>query len=305
MKHYQKLCSCFIIVALCVAGMTLGGCKKAREKKHKMSVATGAVVNSMMVTNPLGVLFGAKSSESAEQKSGVQSMAALTGCPQITFSFINFSLIPLNYSADINITYSPDCLVNGIAMSGTVAGHWELKKAGLFDIYIETQLAVDNITMEGLTTNGSIHQQLYSDFGKYLSQIDGDMLTIHADGRTRSITFDNLTSEVSASKFLDQLLSGSSTLDVPSQVINGGATYTDEDGNTYIMDFDNVTQPFTCPMPTSGTVHIVNTAEEFDAMIDYADTDGGCDSIVTITMAGEEPQEVDVTKYVNKHQYRF
>ncbi len=89
----------------------------------------------------------------------------------------------------------------------------------------------------------------------------------------------------------------------PSLVINGSATYTDEDGNTYAMDFDNVTQQFTCPMPTSGTVHIVNTEEEFDAIIDYGD--GACDSLVTITMAGEEPKEVDVTKYVNKHQYRF
>jgi hypothetical protein len=293
-----------MIVVLCVAGLALGGCKKAREKKHKISVATGAVVNSMMVTNPMGALFG-NNTEPQSKASGVQSMAAVAGCPTLNFTHTTFSLIPANLSQDITITYAPDCLVNGIAMSGTVAGHWELKKAGLFDLYLESQLAVDNMTMEGLTTNGTIHQLLYVDFGKSLSQIDGDMTTTHADGRIRSMAFDNLTAEVDIADFLGDLLGGHSTLEVPSLVINGSATYTDEDGNTYAMDFDNVTQPFTCPMPTSGTVHIVNSAEEFDAMIDYADTDGGCDSIVTITMAGEEPQEVDVTKYVNKHQYRF
>ena len=73
------------------------------------------------------------------------------------------------------------------------------------------------------------------------------------------------------------LVAGSCDNDtVPALVINGSATYTDEDGNTYAMDFDNVTQQFTCDMPTSGTVHIVNTEEEFDAIIDYGD--GTCDT---------------------------
>jgi len=305
MKRYEKLCSCLMIVALCVAGLALGGCKKAREKKHKMSVATGAVVNSMMVTNPMGALFG-NNTEPQNKASGVQSLAAVAGCPTLTFTNTIFSLFPTaQLSQDITITYAPDCLVNGIAMSGTVAGHWELKKSGLFDLYIESQLAVDNMTMEGLTTNGNIHQLLYADFGKALSQIDGDMTTTHADGRIRSIAFDNLTAEVDVADFLEDLLGGSSTLEVPSLVINGSATYIDEDNSTYAMDFDNVTQLFTCDMPTSGTVHIVNTDEGFDAVIDYADTDGGCDSIVTITLAGEEPQDVDVREYVNKHQYRF
>jgi hypothetical protein len=251
----------------------------------------------------MGDLFGNNADQEEAKKGVMQAAAAISGCPEISLrTDITHGLFYQN----ITITYAPDCLVNGIAMSGTVAGHWELKTEGFFQpLYIESQLAVDNMTMEGLVTNGNIHQLLYVDFGKALSQIDGDMTTTHADGRTRSMAFDNLTAEVDIADFLEDLLGGSSTLEVPSLVINGSATYIDEDNSTYAMDFDNVTQLFTCDMPTSGTVHIVNTDEGFDALIDYADSDGGCDSIVTITLAGEEPQEVDVREYVNKRQYRF
>ncbi len=94
MKRYEKLCSCLMIVALCVAGLALGGCKKAREKKHKLSVATGAVVNSMMMTNPMGALFGEQSDSAAAQDSGVQS----DGCPD---------RLPVNHLAMASIVLSP------------------------------------------------------------------------------------------------------------------------------------------------------------------------------------------------------
>jgi len=115
--------------------------------------------------------------------------------------------------------------------------------------------------------------------------------------------YDNLTAEIDLSEALCFYLHCDNDSEEPALVINGSATYTDEDANTYAMDFDNVTQQLSCPMPTSGIVHLVNTAEEFDARIDYGD--GTCDSIVTITLAGEEPKDVDVTEYVNNHQYRF
>lgn len=304
MKRYEKLCSCLMIVALCVAGLALGGCKKAREKKHKMSVATGAVVNSMMTTNPMGALFGKNSNSSAVSEAGVQTMAALIGCPDVELH-IDFTPAPYLYKSDITITYAPGCLVNGIAMSGAVNGQWMVSLENL-KFYLETELTVDNMTMEGLVTNGYIHQKLHLDKDGPFAQIDGDMTTTHADGRTRSIVYDNLTAEVNLDGLPEavcQLLGGCDNDTVPSLVINGNAIYTDEDGNTYAMDFDNVTQPFTCPMPTSGTVHLVNTEKEFDAIIDYGD--GTCDTLVTITMDGEEPKEVDVTEYVNRRQYRF
>ena len=55
------------------------------------------------------------------------------------------------------------------------------------NLYLETELTVDNMTMEGLVTNGYIHQILYLVNDGSLAQIDGDMTTTHADGRTRSI----------------------------------------------------------------------------------------------------------------------
>jgi hypothetical protein len=56
-------------------------------------------------------------------------------------------------------------------------------------------------------------------------------------------------------------------------------------------------------MPTSGTVHIVNTVKELDALVDYGD--GTCNTLVTITLAGEEPEEVDMREYLEKRQYRY
>ncbi len=290
-----------MIAALCISGMMLGGCKKAQAKKHKLSVATGAVVNSMMVTNPMGALFGVNSTPAA-QEGGVQSMAALTGCPVLTLQF-QASTLPAVFTQNITITYAPDCIVNGIAMSGTVNGQWVVKLDDELKLYLETDLAIDNLTMEGLVTNGSIHQILYVGSNGPFAQIDGDMTTTHADGRTRSIVYDNLTAEIDLSEALCFFLHCDNDTEEPALVINGSATYTDEDGNTYAMDFDNVTQQLSCPMPTSGTVHLVNTEEGFDAIIDYGD--GTCDTLITVTLAGEEPQEVDVTKYVNRHQYRF
>ncbi len=55
------------------------------------------------------------------------------------------------------------------------------------------------MTMEGLVTNGNIHQLLYVWQDGPYAQIDGDMTTTHADGRTRSIVYDNLTAEVDLS----------------------------------------------------------------------------------------------------------
>ena len=290
-----------MIAALCVSGLALGGCKKAREKKHDLSVATGAVVNSMMTTNPLGALFGGRSNSSAAQEDGVQTMAALTGCPIIT---LTGTIVPGSiFSQNINIMYSENCIVNGIAMSGTVNGQWSVKFDEELKLFLETALTIDNMTMEGLVTNGYINQKLYIQENGPFAQIDGDMTTTHADGRTRSIVYENLTAEIDLSEALCFYLHCDNDSEEPALVINGSATYTDEDANTYAMDFDNVTQQLSCPMPTSGIVHLVNTAEEFDASIDYGD--GTCDSIVTITLAGEEPKDVDVTEYVNNHQYRF
>lgn len=285
-----------MIGAFCAGGLLLGGCK-AKIKKHNLALASSAVVNAMMVSNPMGALFGNDGDPEAAENGELQAATALAGCPAISFQLDITK--PLFYQA-ITITYAPDCLVNGVAMSGTVTGSWQLK---LDDgIYIDSTLTVDNLKMEGLTTDGSIHQELRFEIGKALSRLDGDMTTTHFDGRTRGIVFDNLTAEVSVADFLEDLLGGSSSLDVPSLVLNGNATYNDEDGNTYTMDFTDVTQQFTCDMPTSGILHIVNTEEAFDALIDYGD--GTCDTLVTITLAGEEPEVIDIAEYLKNRQYR-
>ena len=93
MKRYEKLCSCLMIVALCVAGLALGGCKKAREKKHKLSVATGAVVNSMMMTNPMGALFGKNRRMQTQRERSAEHGSALTGCPSVSLQYRHLALV--------------------------------------------------------------------------------------------------------------------------------------------------------------------------------------------------------------------
>jgi len=65
-----------------------------------------------------------------------------------------------------------------------------------FNVELQSTVTFDNLTMEGMHTDGSITQLLYvKDFIPYML-INGDLTTTHADGKTRSMEFDNLTATV-------------------------------------------------------------------------------------------------------------
>ena len=82
-------------------------------------------------------------------------------------------------------------------------------------------------------------------------------------------------------------------------VINGSTTYTDEDGMISAVTFDNVKQPFGCIIPASGTLQLVNNLRNYDAVVDYGD--GTCDTLITITVDGQEPEVIDVVEWIKNH----
>jgi hypothetical protein len=306
MKRYEKLFACLMIIAVCAAGMALGGCTKAREKRHKISVATGAVVNSMMMTNPMGSIFGKTPLQQNTSQVGVQAADEALGCPIIAFG-LSGTLLPLHIEGTVSLHYNNDCLVNGLAISGSVDSQWSVAMTAEHGVELSSDIDFDNLTMEGLVTDGSIHQVLYAGSTGPFAEIDGSLITTHADGRTRSIVYDNLTAEIDLQSVTQIAIffPGADVSDNNSLalVVNGSATYTDEDNTVYAMEFTQVKQPFGWIMPVSGTVHLVNDAEDFDAFIDYGN--GTADTLIMLTLKGEEPKAVDVSTYVNKHQYRF
>lgn len=302
MKTYHKLLSCCVIIALCATGMLLGGCK--RTKTYRTEVATGAAINAMMMTNPMGSLYG-KSTPDGDNPQGMDKAVADAlgvGCPAIDIGLnITFNPLP-NLEGYINLAYNNDCIVHGVTMSGAVSSDWKVI-ADMTGVMLDSTVAFDNLTMEGRSTDGTIHQVLYTENFIPYAQIDGTLTTTHADGRTRTVVYDTLTGTVDLGNYTEfkTIFPGITITDnnTAALVINGHAQYTNEDQFTTAMTFVDVMQPFGCFMPASGTLHLVNEAKNFDAVIDYGD--GTCDSLITLTLKGQEPEEIDVIEWMKTH----
>lgn len=307
MKHYQKMFSCLMIVALCASGMMLGAC---RTKKQKAEAATNAAVNAMLMTNPMGSMFG-NSQLHGSGSSPARAPEAVTGigCPAIDLS-LSVELNPLpTFQGHIDLAYNNNCIVNGLEMSGEVQSTWSILVA-LTGIKLQSTVTFDNLTMEGMHTDGTISQLLYvKDLIPYMliNTPDGPLTTTHADGKTRTMEFDNLTATVDLGNLtqFDTIFPGVKITDnnTAALVINGEAKYKDENNLKADMTFEDVKQPFGCMMPTSGILYLVNDREGFEATIDYSYGDTTtCDTWVTITVKGQDPQNIDLAQWIIDHQ---
>jgi hypothetical protein len=307
MKRYEKLCSCLMIIALCVSGLMLGACK--RTKKHRTEVTAGAAVNAMMMTNPMGSLFGKTqlSDGGAGSPSRAPEEVTGVGCPAINVG-LNLQFNPLpNIGGTIDLAYNNSCIVNGLQMSGEVTSTWQFVITNLLplNLTLNSTVTFDNLTMEGMHTDGTITQVISVKDAIPNSLINGTLTTTHADGKSRSMEFDNLTAKVTLNNYtvFQQFFDGASITitdnDTPALVINGNAQYTDEDDMKSQMAFDNVTQPFGCVMPASGKLHLVNDLKGYDAIVDYGD--GTCDTLITVTLKGQDPEVIDVADWIKTH----
>jgi hypothetical protein len=298
----KKLFSCCMIVALCASVMLLGAC--TRTKEHRTQVTTGAAVNAMMATNPLGSMFGKTqlSEESAVPALAQQAAVSGVGCPAIDIG-LEAKILPPKFEGRIDLAYNNDCIVHGLEMSGGVASTWSFKIID-FEVQLESTVDFDNLTMEGRHTDGSLHQLLYVKHFIPYAEIDGTLTTTHADGKTRTMVFEKLVATVDLGNFTEfhTIFPSISITDnnTAALVINGSAQYTNEDAMTSAMTFVDVKQPFGCIMPTSGTVHMVNEKEGYDATIDYGD-ENICDTLIIVTLKDEEPQEIDVRDWMKNH----
>ena len=307
MKKHHNLFTCLVVFALAASGMSLGACKKI--KQHRQDVATGAAVNTLMMTNPMGALLGNSEVNESGVPSRAPAMSAAPGCPTIDSSNLSLSLnIPTSISmtGNINLAYNNDCIIHGMQMSGGVNSQWAFNFNFLsLDLSLHTEIDFDNLTMEGRHTDGTITQDITIVNHLPTALINGSLETTHADGKTRKMEFDDLTATVSLHNYakFEQFFHGCSITitdnDTIALEINGNGQYTDEDGMVSQMTFTNVKQPFGCVMPSSGQLHLVNQLKNYDAQIDYGD--GTCDTLITIAVNGGDPEEIDVREWMEEH----
>jgi hypothetical protein len=280
--------------------MMVGACNRNPTQR-----TIDAAVNVMMMTNPMGSLYGKTSLNDADSPGSRIAPAYVsgTGCPAIDIALsVNFTPTP-NFSGSIDLAYNNDCIVHGLALSGGVFSSWSLVGDLLQGLELESTITFDNFTMEGMSTDGTIYQQLYVEELIPSALITGALATTHADGRTRKMEYDNLTATVDLGNytqfktiFPDVTVVAENTA---ALIINGSATYTDENGMVSAVTFDNVKQPFGCIIPASGTLHLVNNLRNYDAIVDYGD--GTCDTLITVTVEGQEPEVIDVIEWIKSH----
>ena len=300
MKNYEKPFKCTMIVVLCVSGMMLGACNRTPARR-----TIDAAVDVMMMTNPMGSLYGKTTLNDADSTSSQIAPASVSGigCPAIDIALsVNFTPPP-NFSGSIDLAYNDNCIVHDLALSGEVNSSWSLAGDLLEGLEVESTITFNSFTMEGMSTDGTIYQQLYVEELTPSLLITGALTTTHADGRTRIMEYDNLTATVDLGNYTQfkTIFPDVTVVDenTAALVINGSATYTDEDGMISAVAFDNVKQPFGCIIPASGTLHLVNNLRNYDATIDYGD--GTCDTLITVTLKGQEPEVIDVVEWIKTH----
>ncbi len=303
MKQYQALGNC-VKIAVCVSVMMIGGCDQM--KKHRTDTTVDAAINVMMMTNPMGSIYGKTSltdDDGPRAQAASASASSGRGCPTIDLGLsLDFTPLP-DISGSIDLTYNDDCIVHGLALSGAVMSTWSIEGDLLQGLELVSTITFDNLTVEGLRTDGSMYQRLYVEgLIPYLS-ITGDITTTHADGSTCSIVYDDLNATVDLANYTEfkTIFPGVTIVDRCSAalVINGSAIYTDEDDKTSAVTFENVKQPFGCIMPASGTMRLVDPLRGYDAIIDYGD--GVCDTLITVTQKGQEPEVIDVVEWIKTH----
>jgi hypothetical protein len=300
MKQHKKMFGCLMIGVICVSSMLLGACNRNPTQR-----TIDAAVNVMMMTNPMGSLYGKTSLNDADSPNSRIAPAYVsgTGCPAIDIALsVTFTPTP-NFSGSIDLAYNNDCIVHGLALSGGVSSSWSLAGDLLEGLELESTITFDNFTMEGMSTDGTIYQQLFVEELIPSVLITGALTTTHADGKARSMEYDNLTATVDMNNYTQfkTIFPDVTVVDdnTAALVINGSATYTDENGMVSAVTFDNVKQPFGCIIPASGTLHLVNNLRNYDAIVDYGD--GTCDTLITITVEGQEPEVIDVVEWIKTH----
>jgi len=113
---------------------------------------------------------------------------------------------------------------------------------------LESTITFDNFTMEGMSTDGIIYQQLFVE--ELIPSVFNYRRPYHHPCRckARSMEYDNLTATVDLNNYTQfkTIFPDVTVVDdnTAALVINGSATYTDENGMVSAVTFDNVKQPF-------------------------------------------------------------
>jgi len=306
----SKLTVCFLLIVLAVFVFT--GCKK-KDREELFDVAANSVFSASMSTNPLSSAYapvGGSAAISMRSSTHGYNYSFHEGCPDIVFEGL---CIPLVSNQDITVTYDDNCTIDGMPVSGTMTGSWGFIMDD-FKPTIRMEIGFTDFMLDTMVTNGSITAIPALNYKGPEVTMSGRINTVMGNGDNRTLTYDDLTAVIDFNEELwpfDPEVDDDDTFLNPFDdilVVNGSASYNDENQNEYSITYDNMTQNLACFFPDNGTMTVVNDEIELDALVDFSaedeDPDNFCDTFVDITI-GDETRTYDLAKWVHGSRIPF
>ncbi len=303
-----KLIVCFFLIAF--VSFVITGCCRKSDREDLFDVAVNSIFNVTMSTNPLSAAYapvGGSAAVRMRTDARYYNYSFHEGCPDIEFDGL---FIPFLMEQDIAVTYDDNCTIDGMPVSGMMTGSWGVKWEG-FTPTIRMEIGFTDFMLDTMVTNGSITAIPALSYKGPEVSLTGQINTVmeNGDGDNRTLTYGDLTAVID---FNEEMWPFSPAGDDDDDtflnpfddtlVVNGLASYNDENQKEYSISFDNMTQNLACFFPDNGTMTVVNDETELDALVDFSvedeDLDTFCDTLVNITI-GDETRTYDLAKWIH------
>lgn len=295
---------CFCLVAL--ISFIISSCCNQSDREDLFDVTANSIFNVSMSTNPLSSAYSSDGGSGTlfARTSGPYTCSFHDGCPDISFTGV---FIPFISSQAITVSFGDNCTIDDMPVSGEMTGSWDFKMVG-FSPTIIMEIGFSKFMIDTMETNGSITAIPSLNYKGPEVTLSGQINTVMESGDNRTLTYDDLTAVIDFNEALWPFSpegDDDNTFLNPfddTLVVNGLASYMDEDRKEYSVAFDNMTQHLVCFFPDNGTMTVVNDDIELEALVDFSaqddDEDTFCDTFVDITI-GDETRTYDLAKWVH------
>ncbi|MFC1592111.1 hypothetical protein ACFL43_06270, partial [Thermodesulfobacteriota bacterium] len=263
MQTIRRLVIIPVLTLVCFFGFLTSGCQQQADEQ--INAAIEAAMNTAMM------LYTAATAYSSTLD--LEALLSGEGCPDITVAGDVGDRI-------LSISYDDDCAVDGIHLSGELAGEWSFAQgAG-----VTVDVSVDGFTVADFTADGSISM--------HADSVQGALVTIDADMTVNDQTLS--VSDLIATANLNQTLGDPSD---DEYAVDGSGTYIYE-GSRYAATFNEVVAGYGCYVPVSGTITLKSAEYFFPAIVRFGD--GTCDTLFTVSV-GLRTEEVDLADWISMY----
>ncbi|MCP4714422.1 MAG: hypothetical protein GY868_04835 [Deltaproteobacteria bacterium] len=239
---------------------SFGGCRQSTEEE--IQAAIDAAVSTAMMIYTVVTTYSATID--------INTLLSDDGCPQV-----DINGTPGNRS--VNISYADNCSVDGISLSGDLAGAWTFAQGQGVSI----DMTLEDFRVADHRTSGELALQADALQGAVVT-VDG-YVTI--DGQT--LTVDELQATANLQQTLLDPLDDTYSL-------NGSGSYL-YNSTHYELDFSSVTAGFGCYVPVSGTITLKSSTSLFPVSIDFGN--GTCDTVFEVS-AGRVTRDVNLVDWL-------